>query len=72
MLSVLFVRSSCLFTVPVRLVCCNKNISSLQPLARYIEEAFDMLEASVDDPRLNIDDIGEQVDTVPVSIVSDH
>lgn len=59
-------------TANVGLVCCNKNISSLQPLARYIEEAFDMLEASVDDPRLNIDDIGEQVDTVPVSIVSDH
>jgi hypothetical protein len=53
-------------------VCCNKNIESLQPLARYVKEAFDMLEASVDDPRLNIDDIGEQVDTVPVSIVSDH
>jgi len=31
-----------------------------------------MLEASVDDPRLNIEDIGEQVDMVPVSIVSDH
>lgn len=59
-------------TANVGLVCCNKNISSLQPLARYIEEAFEMLEASVDDPRLNIDDIGEQVDTVPVSIVSDH
>lgn len=59
-------------TANVGLVCCNKNIESLQPLARYVKEAFDMLEASVDDPRLNIDDIGEQVDTVPVSIVSDH
>ncbi len=49
-----------------------KTIESLQPLARYVEEAFDMLEASVDNPRLNIEDIGEQVDTVPVSIVSDH
>lgn len=56
----------------VGLVCCNKNIESLQPLARYVSEAFDMLEASVDDPRLNIEDIGEQVDVVPVSIVSDH
>jgi len=59
-------------TANVGLVCCNKNIESLQPLARYVKEAFDMLEASVDDPRLNIDDIGEQVDIVPVSIVSDH
>ena len=59
-------------TANVGLVCCNKNIESLQPLARYVEEAFDMLEASVDNPRLNIEDIGEQVDTVPVSIVSDH
>ena len=56
----------------VGLVCCNKNIESLQPLARYVSEAFDMLEASVDDPRLNIEDIGEQVDVIPVSIVSDQ
>ena len=30
-----------------------------------------MLEASIDDPSLNIDDIGEHVDEVPLSIVSD-
>ncbi len=59
-------------TANVGLVCCNKNIESLQPLALYVKEAFDMLEASVDNPRLNIDDIGEHIDTVPLSIVSDH
>jgi hypothetical protein len=59
-------------TANVGLVCCNKNIESLQPLAKYVSEAFDMLEASVDDPRLNIEDIGEQVEVMPVSIVSDH
>jgi len=37
-----------------------------------VREAFDMLEASVDDPRLNIDDIGEHIDKVPLSIVTDH
>ncbi len=59
-------------TANVGLVCCNKNIESLQPLARYVKEAFDMLEASVDNPRLNIEDIGEQTDMIPVSIVSEH
>jgi diacylglycerol O-acyltransferase len=59
-------------TANVGLVCCNKNVESLQPLALYVKEAFDMLEASVDDPRLNIDDIGEHIDKVPLSIVSDH
>ncbi len=59
-------------TANVGLVCCNKNVESLQPLALYVKDAFDMLEASVDDPRLNIDDIGEHIDKVPLSIVSDH
>ena len=59
-------------TANVGLVCCNKNVESLQPLALYVKEAFDMLEASVDDPRLNIDDIGEHIDKVPLSIVSEH
>jgi WS/DGAT/MGAT family acyltransferase len=58
-------------TANIGLVCCNKHIRSLEPLAEYIKEAFTMLEASVDDPRLNIDDIGEHEDTVPVSIVSE-
>ncbi|MEW9799113.1 wax ester/triacylglycerol synthase domain-containing protein [Alteromonas sp. CYL-A6] len=55
----------------IGMVCCNKNIKSLQPLVEYFQEAFDMLEASVDDPSLNIDDIGEHIERVPVSIVSD-
>lgn len=55
----------------VGLVCCNKNIKSLQPLARYIEEAFDMLEKSIDDPTLQIDDIGEHEEEVPISIVGE-
>lgn len=55
----------------IGMVCCNKNIKSLQPLVDYFQEAFSMLEASVDDPSLNIDDIGEHVERVPVSIVSD-
>ena len=58
-------------TANIGMVCCNKTIKSLQPLAQYCQEAFDMLEASIDDPSLNIDDIGEHVDEVPLSIVSD-
>lgn len=59
-------------TANIGLVCCNQQIKSLQPLAAYCKEAFDMLEASIDDPSLSIDDIGEHSDEVPLSIVSDH
>ncbi|MCW8108337.1 WS/DGAT domain-containing protein [Alteromonas ponticola] len=56
----------------VGMVCCNKNIKSLQPLADYFVEAFEMLEASVDDPTLSIEDIGEHSNDTPLSIVSDE
>jgi len=55
----------------VGMVCCNKYIKSLQPLAGYIEEAFDMLEKSAEDPTLSIEDIGEHEEEVAVSIVTD-
>jgi diacylglycerol O-acyltransferase len=44
----------------IGLVCCNNNIDSLEALAHYCLEAFDMLEKCIDDPSLNIDDIGEK------------
>jgi diacylglycerol O-acyltransferase len=44
----------------IGLVCCNRKIDSLEPLAQYFQEAFDMLEACVDNPLLNIKDIGEK------------
>lgn len=45
----------------IGLVCCNNKIDSLEPLAGYCVEAFDMLEKCVDNPSLKIDDIGEKV-----------
>jgi len=54
----------------VGLVCCNDKIKSLQPMADYFVEAFSLLEASVDDPSITIDDIGETV-TEPKSLVID-
>jgi hypothetical protein len=53
----------------IGLVCCNNNIDSLEPLARYCMEAFDMLEKCIDDPSLNIDDIGEKISEEHTSIV---
>jgi WS/DGAT/MGAT family acyltransferase len=53
-------------------VCCNTHIDSLQPLAQYCVEAFDMLEKCIDDPSLNIDDIGEKVNEEFSSIVDDE
>lgn len=56
----------------VGLVCCNKNVKSLEPLAEYFVEAFDMLERCIDDSSLNIDDIGERVREDNLSIVDDE
>lgn len=44
----------------IGLVCCNRKINSLEPLAQYFQEAFDMLEACVDNPSLNVEDIAER------------
>lgn len=56
----------------VGLVCCNKNVKSLETLSQYFIEAFDMLERCIDDPTLNIDDIGEKVRDDALSIVDEE
>tara|TARA_R110002153_G_scaffold250008_1_gene406602 strand:+ start:15183 stop:16649 length:1467 start_codon:yes stop_codon:yes gene_type:complete len=56
----------------IGLVCCNNNIDSLEPLARYCDEAFDMLEKCIDDPSLNIKDIGEEINDGSVANVDDE
>ena len=59
-------------TANIGLVCCNKHISSLEPMARYFREAFDMLEKCVDDTSQNIDDIGVTVADMPKTLVDDE
>lgn len=59
-------------TANVGIVCCDKNVKSLEPLSKYFTEAFDMLEKCIDDPSLNIDDIGEKVREDNLSIVEDE
>jgi hypothetical protein len=44
----------------IGLVCCNRKIDSLESLAQYFQEAFDMLEACVDNPLPSVKDIGEK------------
>lgn len=58
-------------TANVGLVCCNEQIKDLEPLAHYFNDAFDLLEACVDDPSVNIDDIGELALPLPKSFVGD-
>lgn len=48
-------------TANIGIVCCNKNIKTLEPLVQYFQEAFDMLEKSIENTDLNIDDIGQAV-----------
>lgn len=55
----------------VGLVCCNDQIKTLEPMAQYFNEAFDLLEACVDDPSVNVDDIGELDKPLPKSLIDD-
>jgi len=46
----------------IGLVCTNTKIDTLEPMAQYFQEAFDMLEGCVDDPNLNVDNIGKNLE----------
>lgn len=43
----------------IGLVCSDRKIQTLEPLAGYFKEAFDLLSDSVDNPELTTDDLGE-------------
>jgi hypothetical protein len=45
----------------IGLVSCDSKITSLEQMALYFQEAFDILESCVDDSSLTIDNIGEKV-----------
>ncbi len=53
----------------VGIVCCDNDIKSLEPLAQYFHDAFELLEQSGNDPSLTIDDLGELTDEDDVSTV---
>ncbi len=40
-------------------VCCDTHIKTLEPMAKYVVEAFELLEYCIDHPDVTIDDIGE-------------
>jgi len=48
-------------TANIGIVCCNKEVESLEHLPQYFQEAFELLQRSVEDTSLNIDDIGETI-----------
>jgi WS/DGAT/MGAT family acyltransferase len=53
----------------IGIVCCDNDIKSLEPLVQYLHEALDMLEASIEDPTVSTDGIGEKITTEDVSEV---
>ena len=56
----------------IGLVCCNKDIKALEPLADYFQEAFELLSECVDNPNLTTDDLGELAKTPPKSVLEDN
>lgn len=56
----------------IGLVCCNKNIKSLEPLAEHFQEAFALLTQCVDNPCLTTDDLAEMVKPLPKSLVDEQ
>jgi WS/DGAT/MGAT family acyltransferase len=59
-------------TANIGLVCCDKDIKELEPMAEYFKEAFELLKQCIDDPSLTTDDLGEIAKTPPKSILEDH
>lgn len=55
----------------IGIVCCDRDIKSLENMALYFNDAFDLLEKSIDDHEVSIDDLGERIVDVPKSIVDD-
>ena len=55
----------------VGLVCCNKHITSLESMSASFAEAFTLLEMSVNDPNVSVDDMGEHVRDRRLSVVDD-
>lgn len=58
-------------TANVGIVCCDTKIKSLESMALYFNDAFELLEKAIDDPTLTIDDIGERIVDIPVTLVDD-
>lgn len=59
-------------TANVGIVCCDRKIKNLENMAQYFNDAFDLLEQSIEDPSVNIEDIGERVIDLSKAIVDDH
>ncbi|MBO9489039.1 DUF1298 domain-containing protein [Endozoicomonas sp. G2_1] len=56
----------------IGLVCSDRKIASLEPLAGYFKEAFDLLSDSVDNPDLTTDDLGELAKLLPQPIIEEE
>lgn len=59
-------------TANIGFVCCDKDIKTLEPMAEYFQEAFELLKQCIDDPNLTTDDLGEVAKTPPKSILEEH
>lgn len=55
----------------VGIVCCDTNIKSLENMAKYFNDAFELMEKAIEDPTLSIEDIGERIVDVPLTLVDD-
>ncbi len=56
----------------VGIVCTDLKIKSLESMAHYFNDAFDVLEKSVGDHTVSIQDIGERIVVDHKAVVDDH
>lgn len=58
-------------TANVGIVCCNRHVKDISPLAGYVHEALAILARSLDEPGVGIEDIGEQIESYPRSVIAE-
>ena len=56
----------------VGLVCSDRKIKSVESMALYFNDAFELLEKSVEDFNVSIQDIGERVVVDHKAIIEEH
>lgn len=58
-------------TANIGIVCCDTEIKSLENMAKYFNDAFELLERCIEDPNVSTDELGERIVQPPLTLVDD-